>query len=374
MAGTKREIEPGVWELLVYAGRDPVTGKKRQRSKRFRGGSRAASEALAAFVTEVRGIKTPVPTEATVAWLIDHWLTVQEPVLAPRTLKTYRGYFQTWLRPRFSETLLSDLTSGDLRELHNTMAKAGRRPSTIHQVHNILRGALTYAVEKEWLDRNVAALRKAPPVGGSEVVACTDKELETLLTEAGQPGSDLWTAIALGAALGRRLGQLCTIRHSAIDLPGRKLTLVPTRKSPKATVLDLDRETVQVLSTRLDWQESRLRRICGPSDPDGLLADPFLLSRGSEGLQPHPDGYTGAFRRLRDQLGYKHLHFHCLRHWCATTLINRGVPLQVVAERLGHSSPAVTLRIYANVQADQGIEAARLLGEALPIPRQLGYI
>lgn len=32
-----RERSPGVWELIVEAGRDPVTGKRRQASRIFRG-------------------------------------------------------------------------------------------------------------------------------------------------------------------------------------------------------------------------------------------------------------------------------------------------------------------------------------------------
>ena len=42
----------GLWVLRVYAGRDPLTGKKVWRSRTFRGTKREAERALAAFVTE----------------------------------------------------------------------------------------------------------------------------------------------------------------------------------------------------------------------------------------------------------------------------------------------------------------------------------
>ena len=48
-----RERAPGVWELIVEAGRDPVTGRKRQISRTFRGGLREAKKARAALLTEV---------------------------------------------------------------------------------------------------------------------------------------------------------------------------------------------------------------------------------------------------------------------------------------------------------------------------------
>ena len=38
-----------------------------------------------------------------------------------------------------------------------------------------------------------------------------------------------------------------------------------------------------------------------------------------------------------------------LRHIHATTLLLSGVPVHVVAARLGHADPAITLRVYAHV-------------------------
>ena len=48
-----RERSPGHWQVRVYVGRDPVTGKPRQVTRTFKGGERTAAKALAALVTEV---------------------------------------------------------------------------------------------------------------------------------------------------------------------------------------------------------------------------------------------------------------------------------------------------------------------------------
>jgi integrase len=40
---------------------------------------------------------------------------------------------------------------------------------------------------------------------------------------------------------------------------------------------------------------------------------------------------------------------HDLRHIHATTLLLAGVSVHVVAARLGHADPAITLRVYAHV-------------------------
>ncbi len=54
---------------------------------------------------------------------------------------------------------------------------------------------------------------------------------------------------------------------------------------------------------------------------------------------------------------------HDLRHVHATTLLLAGVPVHVVAERLGHADPAITLRVYAHVirQRAEGVAAKFVL-------------
>ncbi|MGW3351618.1 tyrosine-type recombinase/integrase [Nonomuraea rubra] len=53
-----------------------------------------------------------------------------------------------------------------------------------------------------------------------------------------------------------------------------------------------------------------------------------------------------------------HARLHDLRHIHATTLLLAGVPVHVVAARLGHADPAITLRIYAYVLPEQAATAA----------------
>jgi hypothetical protein len=56
---------------------------------------------------------------------------------------------------------------------------------------------------------------------------------------------------------------------------------------------------------------------------------------------------------------------HDLRHSHATTLLLAGVPVHVVAARLGHADPSITLRVYAHVISDQLTEAADIFARAI---------
>jgi integrase len=62
-------------------------------------------------------------------------------------------------------------------------------------------------------------------------------------------------------------------------------------------------------------------------------------------IRAHNEPENGP--RPKDQL--PHAQLHDLRHIHATTLLLSGVPVHVVAARLGHADPAITLRVYAHV-------------------------
>ena len=52
------------------------------------------------------------------------------------------------------------------------------------------------------------------------------------------------------------------------------------------------------------------------------------------------------------------VRFHDLRHTHATLLLKAGTPPHVVSQRLGHSTVAFTLQVYAHVLPGQQREAA----------------
>lgn len=62
-----------------------------------------------------------------------------------------------------------------------------------------------------------------------------------------------------------------------------------------------------------------------------------------------PDTPTQLMAKLVAAAVLPHARLHDLRHLPATTLLLAGVPVHVVANRLGHADAAITLRVYAHV-------------------------
>ncbi|MBA2326572.1 MAG: tyrosine-type recombinase/integrase [Actinobacteria bacterium] len=78
----------------------------------------------------------------------------------------------------------------------------------------------------------------------------------------------------------------------------------------------------------------------------------------------HPDNVSNTFDRLVKSAEVRRIRLHDLRHSAATVMLEQGVPLKVVTERLGHSSTRVTSDLYQHVGETMQDDAAAKLGAA----------
>jgi site-specific recombinase XerC len=84
----------------------------------------------------------------------------------------------------------------------------------------------------------------------------------------------------------------------------------------------------------------------------------------------YPDTVTSLMTKLiRASRQLPHARLHDLRHLHATTLLLSGVPVHVVAARLGHADPAITLRVYAHVIRSAEAAAADIFADAVKAMR-----
>ena len=74
---------------------------------------------------------------------------------------------------------------------------------------------------------------------------------------------------------------------------------------------------------------------------------------------------TRSFRQLLARAGLPRLRFHDARHSAATLMLEAGTNPKVVAERLGHSTPTITLQVYSHVTATMQRDAAAVLDRAI---------
>ena len=79
---------------------------------------------------------------------------------------------------------------------------------------------------------------------------------------------------------------------------------------------------------------------------------------GEDGQPLDPNYISRAFRNAVAAAGLRHIKLHDLRHGHASLLIDAGVPIAVVSERLGHANPNVTLGVYTHQLRGSQAQAA----------------
>jgi integrase len=400
MAGSKRERPPGsgYWELKVYAGVDPVTGRSRYVYDHFKGGARAAERALEKLVAKVRADRAPA-TEGTLGYLLTHWMRQIERDRSPETAAGYWLHIDNVWMPRLGDVKLAKLTTAQLQgvvddEAARVITKGARKdrtlsPDTVEREFAVVRRALNEAVRMGWLDRSPADNVVLPAKGyEDDDDPPTVAELLEILTVADQRDPSLGMLLRVSSATGVRRGELAGMRWRDVDFdrgrimvvknvvvkkrrkrqdgehrpPAPRALVVKDTKNHQRRPVSIDQATVTLLRSLKDYVDD----VAARETPDGrLVRDAFVFSREPDSAQPiRPPWITASFKEAAVAAGYPRVHLHQLRHLNASLQLAAGVPLAVVSKRLGHRNQSTTLGFYSHV-LDGDEAAAEILGQLL---------
>jgi integrase len=78
-----------------------------------------------------------------------------------------------------------------------------------------------------------------------------------------------------------------------------------------------------------------------------------------------PGSTTAAFARIARRAGISTTRLHDLRHTAASALIVDGTDVRTTASVLGHSTPSVTLSVYAHLMGEAQRDALDRLGDRI---------
>jgi integrase len=82
-----------------------------------------------------------------------------------------------------------------------------------------------------------------------------------------------------------------------------------------------------------------------------------------EGKPLDPATTWATFQRVLVNAGLPRMTLHALRDTAATAMMMNGESAKVVAERLGHSDPGLTLRVYSHTTPGMHKGAAERLDD-----------
>ena len=212
----KRVGKRGVtWTAVVNLGRDPVTGKRKQKRLTVPM-QKEAQEQLTKTLHEVRSGTYLEPSDEPPMAFLTSWLDTL--TVRPGSMLRYQQAVKQRLGPGLGDLPLAKLTPQKI-QAYNTGMLERLGNETVRLDFQILKAALDSAVAWGMLVRNPCTGVKAPRRKRSQMQVWTPEQVRALqrATE-GEPCQEIWR-VALGTAM--RMGEILALRWSDVDLEKR---------------------------------------------------------------------------------------------------------------------------------------------------------
>lgn len=388
----KRRRPKGMGTVFEYP---PKSGKWYARRPHFKGQpqpdevpveSEAAGDELLAKWRRDREDKIKSAAGWTLGSFLDHWLDHVVVEETPRSEVSYRRVVRLHIKPYiFVDKPLDEVDPSDVRTWLAQLKKAktprgkGEKKLLADETRRgafaRLRSAFNVAVADRLIRFNPCDSVK-PPAQSEECAgyALTAAEAERLIVTV----TDHWLGAFYFVALatGMRLGELRGLRWKNVVLTGDepmiyvreqgrrkggKETWWPPKSKASRRDIPLDEDTVAVLKAQFARLEARR------GDPDATWTDHGLvfpsgvgtMSSGSSNILRH---LRPAFKRAKLP---EHLRFHDLRHTAGSLMLAAGAEITDVSKILGHSSIAVTMKVYAHSYQDNRRKAVASVASQL---------
>jgi len=305
------------WAFVIDIGLDPATGKRRQKWVSGFELERDAATAMRDYIARMeRGEAVSESGDTVASYLRDEWLPSRRSKVKESTWSGHKDAIDGRIIPALGGLPLRRVTPKHIAKLYDTLLESG-----------------------SWDEHRGPGL--AP-----KTVRNTGLVLKKAFGDAGR--------LAVRRAL-------VSVRY--------KVSWSSPKTAKSARVIALDPATCDVLRAHRARQTAE-KALVGDAynDDDLVFAKP-------DGSWLHPDYVSQRFERLVKKAGLPMIRPHDTRHTAATLLLEAGIPVKVVSERLGHSTTSITADIYQHVAPHMQEEAANKLGAMLlgePEPKAEG--
>ena len=371
---------------MVHIGADPLTRRRRNvyetvRAPNNRAGAKQAEARLAEIIALVEAGKRPHPGSSgpTVAELAERWQRAHRPRRdektgswrgwSPKTAKTTADNFRLYILPSLGVRPASSVSGGLLDELYEKLEEArGLSPHVLARCHGQIRAMYSWALRKKFVPQNPALAADPVKVKPAELRIPAMGEVRAVQDIATK---DFATYVQLAATVGARRGTMIALRVGNLDLANRRVTFTRAiaegmegqvekgTKADRPYVVSLGKATVTKLSEHLARGAERARTVgVGFGPRSFVFSDDGGVSHWNLSWPSH------AWRRYANKAGVSGLRLHDLRHTAASQMLMAGVPISIVAERLG-CTEANVLRTYRHFIPGADRDAAELMDRML---------
>lgn len=339
------------WEYRIRYN-DPITQK---RVETMKSGFKTKKEAqVEAAVIEERiylGQTTVVKNQKMLVkdWL-NEWLEVYNENIKPKTFAYRRDYIDRLIVPSIGGYRLGGITKTQYQRFINLLRKKYKK-RTVQSIHSIVCTAFNKAVELELIPMN--KFHNISIVDDAEVKLnhLTHDEVSVFMRAARLSPFHHFVVASLLLRTGMRKGEMLALTWDDVDLIHKEIRITKSRDhtgehSPKTKnsvrTIAIDDTLIAVLKKYQTWQKEQRMKHKIYFDSDYMLTIPNGTEMGEYGVNKVIDMILA-----RTDLDM-HITPHGLRHTHAIMLLESGVDIKSVSQRLGHSSVEFTANVYVH--------------------------
>jgi integrase len=353
MKGTIRK-RGSKYSYTVDIGRDPVTGRRRQKTKSGFKTKKEAQAALAKLINEVEsGEYTERKDKTLLAFAEDFFDTQVKPNLRKATQHNYARTIALLKEHKIGRCNLSDVNAMDVQSFLRYLQDKGYKNGTTKVFFTNLKTMLNKAFEWGLIKSN-PALVKAPRTSRQSDKAWTYEQAMEFLDKT--KGENYHLIYLLTLFTGLRRGEVLGLPEKNIDYNQNVIHI-----TQQVVTVNGNAELTKDLKTKSSYRsievpdfimkemkhhikEQKKRLLAA-----GILNKDNLVFVTSNGGFVHPNNLNFYFRRACKKYDMPHIPFHGLRHTHATILSELGTNVHAISNRLGHSSPSITNEMYIHL-------------------------
>lgn len=243
-------------------------------------------------------------------------------------------------------------------------------PRSVLHHYRLLSAILEEAFHDQVIQSNPCKTVRPPKVEQSEAKFLDEDQIEMLLEaldEKGEHPFDIMIKMLLYT--GMRRGEICALEWDDIDLEhylidiNKSLLYLPemgvfessTKNVSSKRVIKVSAQLIEMLKEYKLWQGREAIKL---GDKWQCSNRVFASWNGSD---INPGSLTKYLSRFVSNNGLPYISVHGLRHTNASIMIANHIPVTTAANRLGHSTPSTTTRIYAHPIQSADANAAEVL-------------
>lgn len=299
------------------------------------------------------------------------WLTDEhQQSIAHSTFKRYRSLTINHINPSIGNIELQKVTSTHIHKTLRTMKDVGQGVRSMQQARALLSIALSSAEDKGFIGSNPVKKVKNPTGLQSIFTPLTIDEVRRLLNTFS--GTFMSARLHIALVCGLRQGEALGLRWQDIDFDNGLLRLKtqiqlvenkPTFTSLKTArsmrTIALTDEGIQVL---LIHREIVLRM---KEHAEQAWEEWDLVFPRAVGSPRSSTVDSDEWHRCLSLCGIPRRRLHDARHTAATLMYSQGIGIETISRALGHSSSAITSRLYVHSAEEPLRDAARKMNQVL---------